>query len=89
MSPNFDGGTPIKYEKGIRITVPEAQISDKQCDFGLHILQFGHRPEWYGLCRADHDLIAITVEILVDDLCFAGLPTMDGKLRVRSLIPSE
>ena len=85
MSPNFDGGIPIKYEKGAIIREPESIESDKQCDVGLHVLRFGYRPEWCGLCKADHDLIKLDVEVAVKDVCFAGLPTMDYKLRVREL----
>lgn len=87
MSPNFDGGTPLLYEVGKRITVDDAIASDQQCAEGLHVLERGHRPEWYGLCSADHDLISIDVEVKTDDILFGGLPTMTGKYRVRSLIP--
>jgi hypothetical protein len=31
-------------------------------------------------------LIPLTVEVRSEDILFAGLPTMDGKLRVRSLV---
>ena len=85
MSPNFDGGTPIKYEVGAVIEEPKAQISDQQCSVGLHVLRYGFRPEWAGLCGANHNLIPLDVEVASEDICFAGLPTMDIKIRVRKL----
>jgi len=85
MSPNFDGGTPLHYAMGAVLASPEAEVSDQQCDVGLHVLRLGHRPEWYGLCRADHQFIPLRVAVKREDICFAGLPTMDGKIRVRRL----
>jgi len=85
MSPNFDGGETIKYEKGAIIEVDDAKISDQQCGPGLHVLRFGLRPQWFGLCPPNHDLIHLRVEVCSNDICFGGLPTMDSKLRVRKL----
>jgi len=85
MSPGFGASTPIKYEQGAIITEPNAQISDQQCGIGLHVLRSGYRPEWLGLCSADHDYIPLTVRVKSEDICFAGLPTMDAKVRVRRL----
>ena len=85
MSPNFDGGNPIEYSKGAIIKEPAATVSDQQCDVGLHVLRSGYRPEWAGLCGADHELICLRVEIHREDVCFGGLPTMDNKLRVKRL----
>ncbi|MCI0560726.1 MAG: hypothetical protein MN733_19760 [Nitrososphaera sp.] len=84
-SPNFDGGEPIAYPIGGILEVKDAIASDQQCAPGLHVMRYGHRPEWYGLCEADHDLMAIDVEVASADILFAGLPTMDAKLRVRKL----
>jgi hypothetical protein len=85
MSPNFDGGTPVKYEKGKTISVKDAEVSDQQCAPGLHVLRYGYRPEWCGLCDAKHNLICLRVEVQSNDILFGGLPTMDAKLRVRRL----
>ena len=85
MSPNFDGGIPLKYEKGAIIEEPNAIISYRQCDVGLHVLRFGYRPEWVGLCEANHNFIKLDCEVMVEDICFGGLPTMDAKLRVKKL----
>jgi hypothetical protein len=85
MSPNFDGGTPIRYEFGATIEAQNAQRSDQQCAEGLHVLRIPYRPEWCGLCSANHDYIAIEVEVQPEDHLFAGLPTMDAKIRVRKL----
>jgi len=89
MSPNFDGGTPIKYDVNATIECPDAKISDQQCDIGLHVFRFGYRPEWSGLCSAEHtlkELMPIRVKVLSEDICFAGLPSCDEKLRVRKLV---
>jgi len=85
MSPNFDGGTPIKYDIGGVVKEPAAVVSDQQCAVGLHVLRPGYRPEYCGLCDANHSLICLRVEVESEDICFAGLPTMDAKLRVRKL----
>jgi hypothetical protein len=85
MSPNFHGSKIIKYERGAIIEVPEAQVNDQQCASGLHVFRFGQKPEWHGLCGANHELIPLTVRVYWEDICFAGLPTMDAKLRVRKL----
>jgi hypothetical protein len=50
-----------------------------------YVVRVGYRPEWVGLCPADHDLICLRVRVRVEDVLFAGLPTMDAKLRVRKL----
>ena len=84
MSPNFDGGTPLHYSSGA-IIESKGIVSDQQCAKGLHVLRFRHRPEWYGLCEANHDLIPLTVRVRSEDFLFGGLPTMDGKLRVKKL----
>ena len=85
LSPNFDGGTPIRYDRGNVIEEPDAIICDQQCAIGLHVLKRGHRPEWAGLCGANHALIPLDVKVASEDICFAGLPTMDMKLRVKKL----
>ena len=85
QSPNFDGGTQLTYEQGAVIEEPDAPISDQQCTVGLHVLRPPYRPEWLGQCEAGHDLICLRVEVLPEDICFAGLPTMDAKIRVRKL----
>lgn len=85
MSPNFYGGVPIKYIKGETVEVEDCEESDQQCDAGLHVLEFGHQPEWYGLCSSWHELIPIRVEVKTDDILFGGLPGMVGKYRVRKL----
>jgi len=85
MSPNFDGGTPLHYPTGAVVEAEGAVISDQQCGPGLHVLRPGYRPEWCGLCGADHDLIPLTVEVKSEDILFAGLPTMGVKIRVRRL----
>jgi NDP-sugar pyrophosphorylase family protein len=85
-SPNFDGGTPVHYSVGARVSIEGAEVSDQLCAPGFHVLRYGHRPEWYGLCQPGHDLIPLTVEVRSEDILFAGLPTMDGELRVRALV---
>jgi len=85
MSPRFDGGTPLKYELGAHLEVPDAVANDQQCAPGLHVLEHGHRPEWYGLCGANHNLLSIDVRVKTADILFGGLPTMTGKLRVKAL----
>jgi len=85
MSPNFDGGTAVEYPDGAVVEADDAIQSDQQCAAGLHVLQFGHRPEWYGLCPASHDLIPLIVRVASEDILFAGVATMCGKLRVRKL----
>jgi len=84
QSPNFDGGTKLTYPVGT-ICETVGVVSDQQCGPGLHVLRMGYRPEWVGLCPADHDLICLHVRVRVEDVLFAGLPTMDAKLRVRRL----
>jgi len=84
-SPNFDGGTVLEYPRGAIIEAPSAVISDQQCDVGLHVLRPGYRPEYVGLCSAEHDFIPLRVRVRSEDICFAGLPTMDAKLRVKRL----
>jgi len=80
-----DGWKVIEYPVGAVIEEPAARISDQQCGVGLHVFRRGYRPEWAGLCAADHDLIEIHVEVAAEDICFAGLPGNDAKLRVRKL----
>lgn len=87
MSLNFDGGTPIYYEVGKRIEIADCKANDQQCAPGLHVLDRGHRPEWYGLCSANHDYISIDVEVNTNDFLFGNLPTMTGKYRMRGLTP--
>ncbi len=83
-SPNFDGGTPLHYPVGATMD-STGTASDQQCAPGLHVLRQGHRPEWYGLCSPDHNLIAVDVEVRSEDILFAGLPTNEGKFRVKKL----
>jgi len=82
---NFDGGEILEYKKDAVIEEEKAVISDQQCGVGLHVLPYGHRPEWYGLCEAGHDYIPLTVEVQPADICFAGVPGVYGKMRVRKL----
>ena len=84
-SPNFDGGTTIHYGVGDIIVEGGGEVSDKQCATGLHVFVRGYRPEWDGLCGADHDYIAIDVRVAREDILFAGLPGNHAKLRVRKL----
>jgi hypothetical protein len=84
MSPNFDGGTPIQYDNGATVDAA-GDANDQQCGPGLHVLRIPYRPEWVGLCSAGHNYIPLTVEVQPGDYLFAGLPTMDAKLRVRRL----
>jgi len=85
MSPNFDGGTPIEYPVGAVIECKDAVISDRQCAPGLHVFRRGLCHWWYGLGSPHDDLIAISVEVASEDICFAGTPGNDAKLRVRKL----
>jgi len=83
-SPNFDGGTVIDYPVN-QIIEGTGTRNDQQCGPGLHVLRKGYRPEWCGLCSADHNLMALDVEVRREDVLFGGLPSMDAKLRVRRL----
>ena len=85
FSPDFDSGTPLEYIKGATIEVEDAIVSDQQCGKGLHVMKFGGRPEWAGLCKANHDFVPLRVKVDSKDILFAGLPTMDDKLRVKKL----
>ena len=76
---------PIKYDIGTVVEEPAAVKSDKQCDAGLHVFRQGIRPEFIGLCEANHKLICLEVEINQEDICFGGLPGNDMKLRVKKL----
>ena len=67
------------------IVEAEGEANDQQCAPGLHVFRLGERPEWHGLCEANHDLIPLRVLVKSEDILFAGLPTMDAKLRVRKL----
>jgi hypothetical protein len=83
-SPGWGQATPILYEAG-SVVEAEGGANDQQCAPGLHVFRMGERPEWHGLCEADHDLIPLRVRVKSEDILFAGLPTMDAKLRVRRL----
>ncbi|MFZ5559332.1 MAG: hypothetical protein ACOZAL_00885, partial [Patescibacteria group bacterium] len=87
MSPNFDGGTCIEYKKGEIIKCNADPDITKQCAEGLHILRLGHRPEWYGLCKPNHNLIPLTVQVNSEDIVFGGFleTSMFGKIRVKKL----
>ena len=85
MSPMFGIGVPIKYEIGSTIEESFAEISDKQCDFGLHVFRVGIRPEFVGLCEADHSYVCLEVEVNREDICFGGLPGNSDKVRVKKL----
>ena len=84
MSLGWGASSPIKYEVGA-IVEAEGEASDQKCAPGLHVFRVGERPEWHGLCEANHNLIAVRVRVKSEDILFAGLPTMDAKLRVRKL----
>ena len=84
MSPGWGVSCPIKYAFGETVEA-EGEANDQQCASGLHVFRVGERPEWHGLCEANHNLIAVRVRVKSEDILFAGLPTMDAKLRVRKL----
>ena len=86
FSANFDGGTIVEYKKGEIVEVTKAIVSDMQCAEGLHVLKYGYRPEWVGLCAVNHDFIPLRVQVQSEDILFAGLPSMDIKLRVKKLL---
>lgn len=75
----------MEYKKGAIVEDKKAVVSDQQCGVGLHILPYGHRPEWYGLCEVTHDCIPLTVKVDPNDICLAGFPGIYGKMRVRKL----
>ena len=83
-SPGWGHATPLLYITGT-IVEAEGEANDQQCAPGLHVFRLGERPEWHGLCEANHDLIPLRVLVKSEDILFAGLPTMDAKLRVRKL----
>jgi len=76
---------PLDYSVGKVICVEDAKKSDQQCAKGLHVFEYGHRPEWYGYYSANHTLIPIDVEVETKDILFGGLPFQRGKIRVRKL----
>ena len=82
-SPGWGAVNIINYPIGKIITADDAQISDQQCGPGLHVFRPGLRPEWFGL--ENNNLICIEVKVMSEDICFAGLPTMDAKIRVKKL----
>jgi len=84
MSPNFDGGTVIHYEKGAVIEA-EGELSATQCAPGLHILPVGVWPEYVGLCDPGHTNMPLLVEYQPEDILFPGNPDGGGKIRVRKL----
>jgi len=65
--------------------VPQARISDEQCGEGLYVVRVGVRPEHINLAMPGHDLICLRVEVEAKDICYAGLPGNDAKLRVKRL----
>jgi hypothetical protein len=75
----------LTYNKGGILEVAHAVVSDQQCAPGLHVLPLNHKPEWYGLCEANHELIALTVEVDSADICYAGIGPSVGKVRVKKL----
>ena len=77
-------GSIIDYPIGATITV-DAEVSDQQCGPGLHVFLHGLRPEWFGYCPANHDLMPIDVEVHREDICFAGYPGAINKIRVKKL----
>ena len=85
MSPGWGNGTPIKYNKGDIIEEKGAEISDQQCAVGLHVFRRGYDPRWVGLGELIDNLNPLDVKVLSEDICFAGLPGNDAKLRVRRL----
>ena len=78
------GNAIVSYLQG-SIVEANGVADDQQCAAGLHVFRLGERPEWHGLCSADHTLIPLRVRVKSEDILFAGLPTMDAKLRVRKL----
>ena len=85
MSLGWGSSKIAKYSIGEEIIEPKAIISDQQCDVGIHVFRPGIRPEFDGLYPPDHNLICLEVEVDRDDICFAGLPGNDMKLRVKKL----
>ena len=85
--PGWEKITPIKYAIGSTIEQPDAIISDRQCDIGLHVFRPGIRPEFVGLCSVTkaESLICLEVEVNREDICFGGLPGNSDKLRVKKL----
>jgi hypothetical protein len=83
LSPSFGGHGSLLYRTGTIVEEPNAKISDKQCDVGIHVFRRGYRPEWAGLCNPRHRYIALDVEVASEDICFAGLPGNDARLRVK------
>jgi hypothetical protein len=83
-SPGWGSGTLV-YPVGQRVEIPNAVADDQQCAPGIHVLEHGHRPEWYGLCDPEEtdNLIAVDFEVKTEDILFGGLPGMSGKIRVR------
>ena len=67
------------------IEVKESLISDRQCAVGLHVFRFGYDCRWAGLGSYSDGLIPLDVKVYSEDICFAGLPGNDAKLRVRKL----
>jgi carbonic anhydrase/acetyltransferase-like protein (isoleucine patch superfamily) len=84
-SPGWGDAEVIQYEIGKTMSVPEAQVSDQQCDVGLHVFRVGIRPEFVGLCGPKHDLVCLEVEVKREDVCFGGLPGNIEKLRVKKI----
>lgn len=85
-SPMVSNNQKIIYEKGKTIEEFSADISDQQCANGLHVFRPPYRPEWTGMLPSGHGLICLRVLVKSEDIMFAGLPTMDAKLRVRKLV---
>lgn len=83
-SPGWGNASIVSYSQGSTVEA-NGVANDQQCAAGLHVFRLGERPEWHGLCQADHDLIPLRVRVKSEDILFAGLPTMDAKLRVRKL----
>jgi hypothetical protein len=84
MSPNFDGGVPLKYSDG-DVVRAGGKANDRQCASGLHVLSVGVWPEWCGLCDPGHDLIPLLVAAPTDKILFGGLPGDMDKRRVAEL----
>ena len=85
VSPGWGSAGRILYEKGCTYEEPDALVNDQQCAKGLHVFRLGYRPEWVGLCSANHNYVPLKVAVYGRDICFAGLPGNDAKLRVRKL----
>lgn len=79
------GHKSLEYLKDATIMEPNTKVSDQQCGVGLHVFRIGYRPEFAGLTEPGHNWLCLRVRVNSNDICFAGLPGNDCKLRVKKL----